>query len=389
MHQPPVPDQKACIRMLSRLRCGVAPHEGLLYLSVGLEREIELIQRYLGEITRGLSKLIIVERPYGEGKSHMLQLIRELAQAQRCATVYLAHNPLNDASFHHPSMLFHHILQGLQWHHPDIDLKRYDREMSGGYSYWRDREMRDELANRISELTRYLRFTYRGLVIILDEMESLLLLYPRSKSIADEVLSSLCRDILSAEGCCFVLATTPEVTQILKGTFHARLSPPTLTEDMAVALFDRLVALHAEAFGWTPTLKVDARKLYQEVASGAPAGLWRAFVQRVVNLLEIEHQQTSTTAVPPVCVVSPPVATVPRWEAPRIAPLAPSAPPKPKPKIAVGDTVIITGGAMRGCVGRVTEIRGDKVWLVFGRNAVTVQVSIHQLKKHPREESRR
>jgi hypothetical protein len=369
--------------MLSRLRCGVAPHEGLRYLSVGLEQQIELIERCLENVTGGQSILLVVERSYGEGKSHMLRLIGELAQDWSCATVYLAHSHLSEASFHRPSMLFRHILQGLEWNHPTMDLTRFHWEMNASYSYHRDRLMRQELADRLSGLARHCSSKgYSGLVVMLDELENYFLLHGRSRRIAVEVFKHLCDDIQTKDRCCVVLAATPQVTQVLTQHLNTQsLSPPMLTEDMAVALFDRLVRLHAGAFDWTPTLngRVNARQLYRHIAAAAPASLWRAFVQRVVNLLDIEHQQTQQATVSPVPIVPKPVAMPPKRE---VSPIVPPSPPTPpKSKIAVGDTVVIMAGAMRGCVCKVTEIRGDKVQLIFGRNAIPVQVGIHQVKR--------
>jgi hypothetical protein len=281
--------------------------------------------------------------------------------------------------------LFRHILQGLQWYHPNLDLKRYYWEMNASYSYSRDREMRDRLADALSGLAQHLRFTHEGLVIMLDEVENTLLLHHRSKPIALQVLTSLCRNAHSAHGCCLVLATTPQWAQLLGQALNAQpLSPPTLTEETALALFNRLVALHAEALNWTPTLdsKLDARQVYRRIVAAAPASLWRAFVQRVVNLLEIEHQRTREAAAYTVPIVSRPVAVPPKRE---ITPaMLPPPPLDLKSTIAVGDTVTITGGPMRGCVCKVTEIHGDKVRLAFGRNAIPVQISIHQVKKQRR-----
>lgn len=76
------------LRTLQRLRSGLPPTEGLEHLSVGYGRAISAIeQRLNGE--DGAGRWLMARGNYGAGKTHFLQTVRSLAHSRGFATCYL------------------------------------------------------------------------------------------------------------------------------------------------------------------------------------------------------------------------------------------------------------------------------------------------------------
>jgi hypothetical protein len=286
------PDRHASTRILARLRLGTAPREGVRFLSVGLDAEAARLAEGFAALAEGASQLIRVTETYGEGKSQLLDLAGELARAAGCATAHLVHDPRAEASLHRPSQLLRHLLEALAWEQPALDLGRFSAERYASYSYGRDRAMRALLPMRLAEIAAHCRGQgYAGLVFVLDELDSYELLHARSRPIAQATFEGLGLALAHVRHVGVVTAAASETA--LAAPVTIRLAPQPLTPALAAPLLDRLVALHTAAHGWEPALprRIDAAALYEQLARAAPASRWRAFVQRVVYLLDVEHQE--------------------------------------------------------------------------------------------------
>jgi hypothetical protein len=76
------------LRTLQRLRSGLPPTEGLEHLSVGYGQVLATIEHRLNG-HEGSGRWIMARGNYGAGKTHFLQTVRDLAHARGFATCYL------------------------------------------------------------------------------------------------------------------------------------------------------------------------------------------------------------------------------------------------------------------------------------------------------------
>lgn len=68
------------VRMITNLRRGIPPKEHLATVSVGRERLTEYFRQKLGEVKEyGLSDVKFISADYGHGKTHFLDLLRQIA----------------------------------------------------------------------------------------------------------------------------------------------------------------------------------------------------------------------------------------------------------------------------------------------------------------------
>jgi tetratricopeptide (TPR) repeat protein len=411
-------NEPACIRAINALRCGVSPRQGLIYLSVGREREIKEVSRCLLAVVQGAAISMFVEMYYGDGKSHFLNLIQDMAVSSSFLTSYVVHDPLRGISLSKPAQFYRAILDGILEAHPDFDVAPYyeDPCLSGTY-FW-DRYMREAITDKLEHLSsEAVRLGYGGLVVVVDELESLnsyTLPNPRSRFIAYEVMDRLLRSQSAPKRCLLVFATTPSTFERFQTDVRWSLGEPiypaasrwdrsrlrfiraqALHSQEAVELFHRVCAVHARAFGWEPDRHLDpqaeALKLVSHLQSRNEALHFRTFVQLAVHVLEVAHQRvypqlwtavafedispvgfvTDSAARPrPSRVISPPIALQAerRQEGARQKGI----------RLREGMLVQITRGPMRGWSGTILELgeRQAEIALKGARSSIKVTVEL-------------
>lgn len=375
-------DRRACLRAVWALKAGRPPREGVRFLSVGMDRVLDTVDSVLQRAAAGQAvSPLIVRGDYGEGKSHTLRLIAEEARAHEFAWVIVNHDRQQNLGLHKPAWLLRHILWEIRWNYPAIDLSRWDDELSWRPNYRTDRYMRTQLGRNLRYLADDLRSQgLRGLVICLDELENYTLLTSRQKRIFGEVQDHLTDAWEPAVVLLFAMTRSQGVTSI-RGQ---HIYPPALDETAAVAVADRILRLHSVAFDWQPPSSSEkiAERAW-ECARSVPSGSWRIFVQIVVTLLELLHQNEHPIARHRAAPGAPDTRVPPLEGTLRPAPRALVTPPQPaQPRLQVGDRVEIVGGHFSGWRGRVQAINGQQVHLVVeGRMPTRVRVHASQVRR--------
>ncbi len=347
-----------------------------------MDRVLETVDSVLQRAAagQGVSPLV-VRGDYGEGKSHTLRLIAEEARARDFAWVVVNHDRQQNLGLHKPAWLLRHVLWEVRWNYPDIDLSRWDELLSWQPDYHTDRYMRTQLSTYLGYLADDLRSQgLRGLVLCLDELENYTLLAGRQKPIFREVLEHLTIALEPAVVPLFAMTYGQGVPPVMGQLVY----PPALDETIAVAVAERIQRLHSVAFDWQPPSS--PRKLAERAwkrSLSAPSGRWRIFVQIVVTLLEVLHQNEYPTVPQRAAPAAPETKDPPREETPRPAPRVPVTPPQPaRPRLQVGDWVEILGGHFSGWNGRVFSINGERVYVVVeGRMPIRVQVHASQVRR--------
>lgn len=91
-------DPKRARQIIESLRAGVPCSEASDLLTVGRESVLSRINEDLQSVAKGNGRHLIVDGPYGEGKTHLLLLVRKLALEQRMpvgSVVLSRENPLH------------------------------------------------------------------------------------------------------------------------------------------------------------------------------------------------------------------------------------------------------------------------------------------------------
>lgn len=368
------------MRIIQALRAGHAPREGVRFLSLGLEAIVKRMENAFEAARCNQPQILALVADYGDGKSHLLRLLAELAAAHRFAWAYIVHDKDQLVGLHKPAWFFRRILWELQWTYPAVQLHRFANFMDGNPSYRVDRQMRTELSAHLSQLaTDLANQGFQGLVLCLDELENCQTLHGRQLPIFVDVLKKVL-SLPASPVMCLLAFTTPSISDY---DFVLRLNPPPLTEQMTNALAERIWQIHARAFDWQPTLSAE------EVARGAwqqtvlTSGRWRAFVQNVVRELEIAHQQTLRYESLPI-VGRLPTTMIPTPILPPTPPFSKRSllmPAKP-PSLQVGDIVEVVAGPLRGWPARIERLNDEQAEVVLkGRTPIRTWLPIKSLKR--------
>jgi hypothetical protein len=388
-------DRSACIRIITALKSGRAPREGVRYLSVGLDGTIQRLQWAFERASHGEAQILWAIGDYGEGKSHLLRLITSLAEEHRFAWAYVVHDKDQYIGLHKPAWLFRQILWSLQWEHPSLSLWRYHKEMTSPPLY--DRWWRYELPNKLAELTDWLKGQgWQGLVVCLDEVENCCQLHWKQHRPAWETLSQLCRQLNGSVLLCVSLTSggletlkvlwrwhvSEEAEILLSNADSNSITMPRWSTSYALPLAEQIWRIHAAAFEWRPTVSAEEIAMKaSEQAEAAQSGRWRTFVQTAVSILEREHQKKyQQVGIASQVVTQPPKPSI---TAPMPSMLVSLSPPKsPLPNIQPGDRVEIVRTAFRGFRGIVEWVKGGMAEIVLDeRTQMRVRLPLDALKK--------
>lgn len=388
-------DRSACIRIITALKSGRAPREGVRYLSVGLDGTIQRLQWAFERASHGEAQILWAIGDYGEGKSHLLRLFTALAEEHCFAWVYVVHDKDQYIGLHKPVWLFQRILWSLQWEHPSLNLWRSHKEMTSPPLY--DRWWRYELPEKLVKLTDWLRRQgWQGLVVCLDEVENCCQLHWKQHRPAWETLSQLCRQLNGSVLLCVSLTSggletlkflwrwhvSEEAEILLSNADSNSITMPRWSTSYALPLAEQIWRIHAAAFEWRPTVSAEEIAMKaSEQAEAAQSGRWRTFVQTAVSILEREHQKKyQQVGIASQVVTQPPKPSI---TAPMPSMLVSLSPPKsPLPNIQPGDRVEIVRTAFRGFRGIVEWVKGGMAEIVLdGRTQMRVRLPLDALKK--------
>ncbi|HEC64996.1 MAG TPA: hypothetical protein ENI23_06875 [bacterium] len=100
-------------RIISSLRQGVVPTEGVLRFSVGREAILSLIQQDLNFVRNGNSQLRLVDGIYGSGKTHILKVLQEYAYSRHFATSFITLTA-RECPMYDLSIVYEHIVKGIR-----------------------------------------------------------------------------------------------------------------------------------------------------------------------------------------------------------------------------------------------------------------------------------
>lgn len=152
---------------------------------------------------------------------------------------------------------------------------------------------------------------------------------------------------------------------------------PSLSDDYAVELAQRIFQLHAMAFNWQPTIEVQqVAQCALESARNNSSGQWRAFVQSVVTQLEVTHQKVHQYR-PSTFPSSPPEPAIQIKPPPSI-----QHPTLQLPSLKAGDRVEIIKGPLRGWRGIIERVKDLQAEVILdGRNAMRIWQPLDALKK--------
>jgi hypothetical protein len=377
-------NRKACLRAVWALKAGRPPREGVRFLTVGMDSVVRQLDTALERVAdqKGSAPFLVLG-DYGDGKTHTLRLLAELAGMRGFTWAVVALDKEQRIGPHKPAWLFRRLLWELRWNYPELDFSQWEHVLEYEPTYPHDRSMRECIVDDLGRLAADLRSQGRnGLVLCLDELENRTLLSGRQVPIYREVIARLI--LARIPGCLLVFGSTYAagvVTGELVGTQIIR--PPVLEKAAAAASAVRLRELHARAFSWSPPLSEEhlAEHAWSHAAA-VPSGRWRAFVQAVITHLEVAHQAGDIGDLTRFTV---PKAT-PRQQAlgarsrsleqpiPLRAALAPS--------LRVGDFVEIISGPYHGWRARVIAIDGRRVHLSFGEHVpLRVQIDASRLRR--------
>ncbi len=100
-------------RIISSLRQGIAPTEGVLRFSVGRESILKLIQQDLNFVRNGNSRLRLVNGIYGSGKTHILKILQEYAYSRHFATSFITLTA-RECPMYDLGVVYQHIVKGIR-----------------------------------------------------------------------------------------------------------------------------------------------------------------------------------------------------------------------------------------------------------------------------------
>ena len=364
-------DRRACVQALNHLKLGLSPWRGLEYLSVGLDAQKRLIKRALVEAKRGETRALVINLPYGYGKTHLLRLARELADQSGFVVAHVTHDPLRNVAFNKPLNVYLEIVTDLCREYPHAGYLQVLEQIGPSHSYPQQKEFRSNLPLRLTELGMINAPPKRkGLLVLLDELEGLSVTSMpnrRSREISYEALSQLMSRQTGPSNCVVMMAITPGTLERFEADWRGRHDPygiahllydthnsfprsdltfipgSELTAANARTLHSRIDAVHAIARDRLPSengiLSAIADELIDQHQRDDGTIHYRTFVQACVTDFDIRFPGVASTeiraeanSVAELTVPLSPVRDVPVTSAPE-TPASASIGMSPPPRV--------------------------------------------------------
>ena len=111
-------DCAAAESIVESLRFGVPPQGCVRHFTVGRKSELERLRRSLGNPTQDRGAALLVKANYGAGKSHLLQVVREMALESNYAVSLVQVNALEGVRFNRMDTIMGAVCQRIEV--PDV-----------------------------------------------------------------------------------------------------------------------------------------------------------------------------------------------------------------------------------------------------------------------------
>lgn len=130
-------------RIIDALRSGVVPSAGIRELSVGRENWLDSVRHDLSFVASGASKLRILSAPWGGGKTHFLQLVKESTSEFNLVVSYVVLHS-REAPLDRFEIVFHKIMSGLVFP-GGMNLESALDSWASSFPYYESAEIGNEL----------------------------------------------------------------------------------------------------------------------------------------------------------------------------------------------------------------------------------------------------
>lgn len=107
-------DKISSRRLLEAFRMGVVPHQDIESFTFGRAYEIDLFQKLLDNLKRGLGGVFLIEGEYGSGKTHLAEYLRHLSLKQSLATAYCELH-IQETPPYRPKKIYHELVYSLRY----------------------------------------------------------------------------------------------------------------------------------------------------------------------------------------------------------------------------------------------------------------------------------
>lgn len=101
-------------KIIEALRMGVVPYQGIEHFTFGRAYEIDLFQKSLDNLKRGIGGVFLIEGEYGSGKTHLAEYLRHLSLRQGVATTYCVLH-IQETPPYRPKKIYHELVYSLRY----------------------------------------------------------------------------------------------------------------------------------------------------------------------------------------------------------------------------------------------------------------------------------
>lgn len=119
-----LPDRVTVLQMLEAFKLGIVPAQSVPYFTFGRDKQIEQIRDILHQLESG-GAVVLVEGPYGSGKTHFATYVEYLALSQGFAVARADLDPV-EVSPSKPKRIYRALMSTLRWQHPDGGMGTFD-----------------------------------------------------------------------------------------------------------------------------------------------------------------------------------------------------------------------------------------------------------------------
>ncbi|MGQ9664702.1 MAG: BREX system ATP-binding domain-containing protein [bacterium] len=107
-------DRISSRKIIEALRMGVVPYQGIEHFTFGRAYEIDLFQKSLDNLKRGMGGVFLIEGEYGSGKTHLAEYLRHLSLKQGVATTYCVLH-IQETPPYRPKKIYHELTYNLRY----------------------------------------------------------------------------------------------------------------------------------------------------------------------------------------------------------------------------------------------------------------------------------
>ncbi len=119
-----LPERIRVLQMIEAFKLGIVPGEDVPHFTFGRDKQIQFVKETLKDLARGGTALL-VEGPYGSGKTHFASYIEYLALQQGFAVARADLDPV-EVSPYKPKRIYRALMSTLRWPRPDGEVGNFD-----------------------------------------------------------------------------------------------------------------------------------------------------------------------------------------------------------------------------------------------------------------------